>query len=80
MIEKEELGQITTFWEVTALEAKRNLLIIKNLLDQESRTQNELLAEVKNLAARSQELLEVIRKKSLKHQTATNGTSEPNIG
>ncbi len=77
---KSELDQLTTFWEVTALEAKRNLLIIQNLLELEPRTQNELLAEVKRLSARSQELLEVIRKKSMKHQTATTGTSEPNIG
>ncbi len=59
-ITPEELEQITTFWDITALTAKRNLLVIKNNLHQESGTQNELLQEVRNHAARSQELLEGI--------------------
>ncbi|EPF7752839.1 hypothetical protein ACSVMW_001842 [Vibrio parahaemolyticus] len=59
-IPPEDLEQITTFWEITALTAKRNLLVIKNNLHQESGTQNELLLEVKKHAVRSQELLERI--------------------
>ncbi|EIO5095133.1 hypothetical protein LQN35_000399 [Vibrio parahaemolyticus] len=59
-ITPEELKQITTFWEITALTAKRNLLVIKNNLHQESGIQNELLQEVKKHSVRAQELLEGI--------------------
>ncbi|HCH3991750.1 TPA: hypothetical protein NKV63_001711 [Vibrio parahaemolyticus] len=61
-ITPEELEQITTFWEITALTAKRNLLVIKNDLHQESGNQIELLREVKRHSVRSQELLEGIHK------------------
>ncbi|ALR15751.1 hypothetical protein [Vibrio natriegens] len=59
-ITPEELEQITTFWEITVLTAKRNLSVIKNNLHQESGNQIELLQEVRKHSVRAQELLEGI--------------------
>lgn len=67
-ITPEELEQITTFWEITALTAKRNLSVIKNNLHQESGTQNELLQEVKRHSVRAQELLEGIHTQVQQHE------------